>query len=131
VSVGTRYEERAAEWDKAGRDPFFLFGDPYEYVRLNLWMSTEGAQREGISPLLKDFRQASIDRLLTRYAADWMDDFCMQRGFCYRCDQRYKYENLSLCTRCDKTYCPSCRWRFEKAPNGNQLHDGCGGEIVG
>jgi hypothetical protein len=59
----------------------------------------------------------------------WWDDLLNQREYCEQCGERYRLSNLSLCSKCGRTYCFRCL-PYERAPNGNYLHH-CGGEIVG
>jgi len=123
------YESLAARWVESGRPAEGAPLGPLGVLTLGCWLQTDGAQREGVSPLLKEF-ESSLRQDLDRTEPGWLDRLLSQPSYCDRCSETYRLENLSLCTRCTNSYCYRCSIEFDRAPNGNIGH-WCGGELVG
>lgn len=84
------------------------------------------------------FRHPSIagpwGRLLQASSAaqpeKWLDDYLSERSDCRVCGERYRIENLALCTLCRQMVCHRCAAAGMRAVNGNYACV-CGGEFVG
>ena len=124
-----KYEEHAARWEASGRAPAALLTSEWQLLTLRCWLYSEGAKAQSISPLLAEFAHESFAAIEAR-APDWYEALLRERDHCSGCGERYRVENLSVCTKCLNTYCFRCDAFTPLAPNGNRLHS-CGGEIVG
>lgn len=131
MSEKLRFEAQAARWDAHGRAPSLLESGDWQLLALRCWLTSDGARKEGVSPMLAAFVEESAQALQARFPG-WYDRLLATRDYCERCGERYLIENLSLCSRCLRTYCYHCT-DFPSGPNGNRFHDcgDAGGEIVG
>lgn len=66
-----------------------------------LWLGAEGQSADPDGSL----RQAVAAYWRSRPGADPYWDFLGKRGACSTCGERYRFENLSICPNCLKTFC--------------------------
>jgi len=125
MSAHTRFEALAAEWHALGWPASSLI-EGYESIALRCWAYSDGAKNDGVSEHLKAFIRACEAAL----PVDWLDHYLSDRESCRGCGERYRFENLSLCTDCSRRVCYKCRGGASRAPNGNSACE-CGGELVG
>jgi hypothetical protein len=133
MSVRTRYEKRAAAWDRAGRPAGLLETSVQELFKMHCWLVSDGAKyeckQEEISEAFLDFAVDSMNAELDRDVY-WFDRKMKERGHCEICASRWMHDNLGLCTDCGALYCIDCVSRYSYHENGNRRCS-CGGEIVG
>jgi hypothetical protein len=126
MSSCERYELLAEQWRASGPTEFALL-EGYRLIALRCWTYSEGGKSDGISDLLRAFvracEQAQPD--------GWLDAYFAERESCKTCGERYRFENVSLCTACSRTYCYRCREQRPRAPNGNPACPCGNGELVG
>lgn len=121
-----RYERLARQWDENGRQEQDLRQD-YGLIAMRCWAWSAGGKAEGPSELLRDYIKASeaVQRV------DWLDAYFSEPEHCRQCGERYRFENVAVCTACSGTYCYRCAGGFAKAPNGNTACPCGNGELVG
>src|SRR5438105_340949 len=129
-SAAEQYEALADDWEAAGfhtpEDPSFG-----QVSRMYLWIHSDGAKRQGVSERLRQYVGALQATLEKKYPG-WYDAQFDDHDSCKICGERYRWENLSMCTQCSAAICPSHRASGGHAPNGNYQCPACGaGEIVG
>lgn len=123
MTTSRTYEALAESW--AARDrPAAVLLQGTRLMVLQCWCHSAGAKKEGVSDRLREFLQAGV----AAQPAGWLDELLDDRGFCSNCGERYRLENLGVCTACLSTYCHRCETGV--AANGNKACT-CGGEIVG
>jgi hypothetical protein len=115
----------AANWDAQGRPPTLLL-EGHGLIALRCWSWSEGARIDGMSEVL----QAFLHETSAAQPEGWLEACLSDRGTCGVCGERYKLENLKLCTHCSRTYCYRCASERSMAINGNPAC-ACGGELVG
>jgi len=120
-----RFESLAHEWDANGRPASRLL-EGYALIALQCWTHSTGGKSDGASETLRQFEKASA----AAQRDGWIDDYLSERESCRVCGERYRFENVRLCTHCSGTYCYRCAAERPSAPNGNNTC-GCGGELVG
>jgi len=125
MAAHDRFESLATEWHTRGRPATLLLAG-YDLIALRCWSYSAGAKVDGMSALLLAFIQASD----AAQRDDWLDDYLSDREACRSCGERYRFENLMLCTHCSRTYCHRCASERSPAANGN-IACSCGGELVG
>lgn len=126
MTTRQRYESLAAQWHSSGRPSSMLLGG-YSLIRLRCWAYSVGAKAEGFSELLLVFLRASE----AAQHRDWLDAYFSEQEFCRGCGESYRFENVSFCTACNRTYCYRCKSNNPQAANGN-IACACGnGEVVG
>jgi hypothetical protein len=129
ASPHERYEAEARAWDEAGRPE--LDASRWRTAAFHLWMQSEGAKREAVSARVRDYL-AALRASLDAESPGWYDGMFDDRDVCAVCGERYRMENLALCTECSALYCYRDRASGGTAPNGNDRCPRCGvGEIVG
>jgi hypothetical protein len=127
---GARFESMARGWEETS---FETPADPSRLLAatLYLWIQSSGARKEGVSDRLREYT-AALWGVLDKKWPGWYDSQFDDHDYCGVCGERYRWENLSLCTDCGAAYCPSHRHSGGPAPNGNDRCVKCGmGEIVG
>ena len=128
--AGARFEALAESWEAAG-SPTSEDLSPLQAALVYLWIHSDGAQREGVSPRLATY----VNRLwaaLDQKRPGWYEDQLDGHDCCKSCGERFRFENLSSCTDCGAVYGPYHRAEGGLASNGNYQCAGCGtGEIVG
>jgi hypothetical protein len=129
ASPRERYEAEARAWDAAGRPA--LDASMWGTAALSLWVQSDGAKRETVSARVTEYL-AALRAALDAESPGWFDGMFEDRDVCAACGERYRMENLGLCTDCGALYCYRDRASGGKAPNGNDRCARCGvGEIVG
>lgn len=124
-----QYEAEARAWDEAGRPRL----DPgmWHTATMYLWVHSRGAARQGVSARVTDYLAALRGALDAAYPG-WYDGLFDERSSCAHCGERYRWENLAVCTACGAELCYQHRGAGGAAPNGNDLCVRCGvGEVVG
>ena len=122
------FQALADKWESAGRPAKLLIDVPWSMLALMSWTHSDGAKKEGISEGIARFEYESRRRMDKRFPG-WYDDLLFERHHCEGCGERYRMENLSMCTNCQRICCYWCS-TGERAANGNRAHS-CGGEFVG
>jgi hypothetical protein len=125
MSAHDRFESLAAQWDAKGR-PTSMLVEGDRLIALRCWTYSQGGEVDGVSPVLQAFMRASEQA----QPEDWLDVYFSERETCGRCGERYRFENMMLCTHCIRTYCHRCMSGAPRSPNGNPTC-ACGGELVG
>lgn len=125
MSARQQFESQARKWLAEGM-PRGLLLDGYSLIALRCWSFSKGAKSEGVSEELTAFQQASEQA----QPENWLDAYFAEREFCVRCGESYRFENVSLCTKCLRTWCYRCAAGCPPAANGNAACS-CGGELVG
>jgi ribosomal protein S27AE len=125
MSARQHFESIARRWSTAGK-PNSMLVDGYRLIALRGWTYSPGGKTEGVSEELAAFVRASE----AAQPEKWLDAYLSQRETCSRCGESYRFENVSLCTHCHRTYCYKCASSSARAPNGNATCS-CGGELVG
>jgi hypothetical protein len=120
-----QFESLAREWHARGMPDSVLL-EGYGLIALRCWTCSRGARAEGFSDELAAFLRASEKA----QPQDWLDAYLSDRETCARCGESYRFENVSLCTHCHRTYCYKCASSSTPASNGNNACS-CGGELVG
>jgi serine/threonine protein kinase/Tfp pilus assembly protein PilF len=120
VSYRSWIETHAQRWDQAGRPEAALLAG-MDNLRASCWIASPGGRKTPLSELGAAFVAASRFRGSVNLS---------QRSHCSSCGERYKLENLGICTACDDKYCYRCTPAGGTHANGNQAC-GCGGEVVG
>lgn len=120
------YAQQALDWIARGRpDQLLMTGLPLAALRC--WYHwIQYRKVPGIEPAIGDYLAACEAKLPT----SWYDEILWQRSYCSRCGERYKIENLSICTRCQSLYCPRCGNDCDRDQDGDRLCR-CGGELTG
>ena len=90
--------------------------DDLRATAARLWLAAHG---EAIDPG-GDLREAVRSYWSSRPGDDPYWDFLSNRDPCAACGEVFRYENLSICPNCLRTYCPAHRSRC-----------GCGFDVVG
>ncbi|MDI1442847.1 hypothetical protein [Polyangium sp. 6x1] len=119
-------EENAAAWVRGGCKNEDLL-EPWDVVIAGAWNISDGGRREGLSDDAKELIKKSFEADEGHYYG-----ILESRSSCSRCGERYRVENLSLCTHCAAEYCHRCTEDAPRHDNGNR-RCGCkwSGEIVG
>lgn len=126
---GERYEAEARAWAEAGRPT--PDDGLWRTALLYLWVNSQGAKRQGVSARLAEYLAARRAALDARYPG-WYDGLFDERDFCAECGERYRLENLAICTDCGARFCFRHRSGGGPAPNGNDRCARCAmGELVG
>jgi len=122
------YERRAAEWNAAKR-PWTTELEGEELATLMNWVTSQGAERDGVSDLLRTY----LEQSKAGYPdLAWYHFFLMSYSHCSSCGWSLRIEDLLLCTHCTRYYCRPCmEARGKKAPNGNFACPDGRGELVG
>ena len=118
----------AEKWQAAGRPDELLCSHDWRLMVMFCWVPSEGALREGVEPVLEEYVRVSKSTM-DACRPGWYDRLLSTREYCDLCGERYRLENLVVCTKCLRNSCWRCI-TSARAPNGNRLH-GCGGELVG
>lgn len=118
----------ADRWIEAGRPNELLTNNRHLLMALKCWTFSGGAVKEGVPSSVMAFKDACLLAMSER-APGWYEALLSERTFCESCGERYRTENLSICTMCLGQKCTWCALG-RKAPNGNP-ECGCGGEYVG
>jgi tetratricopeptide (TPR) repeat protein len=113
-------ETLAQRWENAGRPEAALLAG-MDNLRASCWIASPGGRKTPLSELGAAFVAASRVRSSVNLS---------ERRHCSSCDERYKLENLGVCTACGNKYCYRCTPAGGTHANGNQAC-GCGGEVVG
>ncbi|WPB55841.1 hypothetical protein [Xylophilus sp. GOD-11R] len=125
-STAVRFQRAAVQWRDADRAPSLL-ASGRRLIALRAWLASAGARSAIIGESLREYRLASE----AAQEAGWLDAWFSEPEYCVRCGERYRFENIALCTACSRCFCHSCAGRQAKAANGNPSCD-CGvGELVG
>jgi hypothetical protein len=128
--AGAQYEAMAEAWEADG---FNTPEDPSQLqaASMYLWINSAGAKQEGVSQRLRKYVDA-LWATLNKKNPNWYESQFDDHDWCKVCGERYRWENLSMCTHCSSPFCPSHGASGGTAPNGNYLCSKCGvGEIVG
>lgn len=120
-----RFEALAEQWDAGGR-PAALLLQGYSLIALQCWIGSGGGKAEGVSETLRQFAKAAD----AAQPDGWIDHYLSDRESCHGCGERYRFENVQLCTHCSRTYCYRCAANQPLGANGNSTC-ACGGELVG
>lgn len=129
MDILTRYEARAAAWDRAGRTPDLLETREMEMLSMFCWCESDGCPKD-VSDALIAFVNASIKAYDDRPDPRGLGNALRERSHCERCGARYMLCNFWWCTDCHARYCVDCVGSFPEGENGNR-REGCGGELVG
>jgi hypothetical protein len=73
----------------------------YSLIALRCWSYSAGAKSEGTSPLLQELLHASV----AAQRSNWLDAYFSEPETCRGCGESYRFESVSLCTACSRTYC--------------------------
>lgn len=130
-SATLQYLSKATAWDEQGRPENLLISNDYSLMALESWvLSMERWKGGEPDSLIRDYANACGDAKDASQPG-WRDRLYAERSHCELCGERYRIENLAICTDCLRNYCHRCFIHFKgTAPNGNTLHS-CGGELVG
>lgn len=119
-------EAKALAWKESGQESRALLSG-WSFLGAYCWQWSAGAKQEGVSADLQEYLQACFQQ---NGGSDGWDTLLRQRDACDRCGETYRVENLSICTRCNSSYCYRCAPIGGLSANGNRAC-GCGGEVVG
>jgi hypothetical protein len=129
-SASADFEALAQSWEASSvsQPP----PSPLLVARMYLWIHSAGAKQEGVSERLRNMVDALRARL-EQQNPDWYENQMMEgHDYCRVCGERYRCENLSICTHCSAQFGPCHRTSGGLAHNGNYRCGSCGvGEIVG
>lgn len=126
MSTRERYESHAEQWNASGQPASALWGG-YSLIALRCWSYSDGAKAEGFSETLQAFIRASEQA----QNKNWLDAYFDDRESCRGCGESFRFENVSLCTACSRTYCYRCKGEGGLAANGNSACPCGNGELVG
>lgn len=124
MTVKERYEALATQYFETN-DPRHLLKD-WALATAMWWTTSRGAKHDGISDSWQNYLAACTSSLPNFSASSYIDE----RDYCKQCGERYKVDNMSMCTNCFDGYCWRCLGGLERHPNGNPACR-CGGELVG
>ncbi|MFV9504092.1 MAG: hypothetical protein AB4911_05945 [Oscillochloridaceae bacterium umkhey_bin13] len=116
-------EAQANTWEQHGR-PVSELLKGWTLMVASCWSYSPGARNEPPNELAQAFLAAS------RNANPGYDEIYNERDTCRGCGERYRIENLGICTRCSALWCYRCQPGDGQHPNGNSAC-ACGGEVVG
>ncbi len=119
-------EETATRWEAAGRRPSLLLRG-LDLVALRCWISNTEGKRPAISDTLSAY-SAACD---AAQPEGWYDALLAERDECRHCHQRYRVENLAICTLCTRTYCHFCLNERPRAETGQAICFCSEGEMAG
>lgn len=124
----SKYLEAALAWDAAGRPTGQLCSDDYPLTALHCWVGRKPADEPPDLALIRAYAEASI-AWREQNDPGWYDAFLGTRSYCERCGERYRVENLAICTGCLREICHAC---IDEPMSGwgRYVHH-CGGELVG
>ena len=124
MTVKQRYDELANRYAES-QDRALLLTD-WALATAQWWTTSSGAKKDGVSDAWRAFLDACTKDLGPYWSSRYLDE----REHCRGCGERYKVDNLSICTNCFDGYCYRCVGRNPRHPNGNGAC-ACGGELVG
>jgi hypothetical protein len=125
-SARDKFEALAEAWEPSSASP-----SPLLVTRMYLWVNSTGAKKEGVSPRLSAMVKA-LRAQLDKEHPTWYESMWDGHDYCRVCGERYRMENLSMCTHCDALHGPCHMGSGGLASNGNSLCAACHvGEIVG
>lgn len=125
LSAHERFEALASHWILNGRrTEDLLKGSPLS--SFYCWTTSAGGKADGICKIVHEFLAAS----LAEQPQDWWDDRMWERDYCDSCGVGWKFENIMICTDCQRTCGLCCTQGKTRHKNGN-LACSCGGELVG
>ncbi|RRJ84241.1 hypothetical protein [Aestuariirhabdus litorea] len=119
------YRRLAGQWEEE-QHPHERLLSGLELVALRCWV---GSQPEGtpvLDPLILDWLEAGE----ANQPEDWFHSQLRERGCCNHCGNRYKLENLAICTCCSITLCPFCVGKTDRQSSRYRRCE-CGGDWVG
>ena len=125
-SMCSKLETNAKLWMESGQDVSHL-AKSWQFFQLYCWVVSPGGKQTEKSPTLEAYIAACHDE--NGGSSGW-GSMLRERQYCDRCGERYRLENLSVCTGCGNLTCYRCPPRGGKHENGNRLCS-CGGEVVG
>lgn len=130
-SASRKFEEEAARWEATGEMQESGLSE-YALTVLRCWITSDGAEADGVSERLKRYHEAAEERLEQKLGPDWYDLFLRTRDCCSICGQGFRLENLGMCTHCDALIGYCHQFEGGMAPNGNFKCPRCkDGETVG
>ena len=129
-SARDKFETLAESWEPSSST---TPGSPSQWLvtRMYLWVHSDGAKREGVSERLEKMVKA-LRAQLDKERPTWYEDLWEGHDYCKECGERYRMENLSMCTHCAALFGPCHMYSGGSAPNGNYQCAACReGEIIG
>lgn len=108
-----KIEAKAKIWQENGKQNRDLLHG-YDFMAAYCWSFNN---EMSCSNVAREFIQQSY--IAQGGSAGW-DSFLRGREYCDRCGERYRLENLSICTGCKSTYCYRCSQSCS-----------CDGQVVG
>jgi hypothetical protein len=130
-SASRKFEEEAARWETTG-EMQESGSNEYRLTVLRCWITSDGAEADGVSERLKRYYQAAEERIEMKLGPDWYDRFLRTRDACSICGQGFRLENLGMCTHCDALIGYCHQFDGGTASNGNLKCPRCEhGETVG
>jgi hypothetical protein len=100
-------EQKARQWAEQNKAEALLF-QGWDSLIAREWQSQYAERKGGISPVAKDFIEAS-----GAVGQEERDALYRTRLYCGRCGYTYKYENGSMCVMCLDFLCYRCSESYD------------------